>query len=195
MGSEKTRSSSTIVILATEEARLCFNERALPPRGAIKARYAVCLIRHEDDKKNVAFARGIGILYPDLSHLYFAEEKSNTPEKFWRGMYAASKTSRLNVSDFSVQMAVLIADETVPLNDHRLLDVQSTLGYDYSLKTFREEVLAQKIPSCELKKITEGFKSRGAELKIEVAEVLPRTEVASNLFAHQGAGIHSLALA
>ena len=78
-------------------------------------------------------------------------------------MYAASKTSRLNVSVHSVQMAILIADETIPLDDPRFHSMESCIGYDYSLETFRADVFAQKIPKDDLEKIVEGFKSYGAD--------------------------------
>ena len=193
MGSKKI--NHPVVIFTMKGSRSCLNERAQPPRGAGKAHYAVCLIRKEEPDGKITSSRGIGILYPDLHHLHFAPESSNLPEKFWRSMYAASITSRLHVSELSAQMAVLISDESIPLSDPRFTALQCSIGYGYSLEAFRDEVLAQEIPSADLEKIADGFKFCGAELEVSTIQVFKKTRTTSSLLSYPRGGISSLELA
>ena len=70
-----------LVIFEIEGTRSCFNECKYPPRGMTRARYAVCLLLDENENKNVVFVRGVGILYPDINHLYFAEKRNRVHQK------------------------------------------------------------------------------------------------------------------
>lgn len=137
-------------------------------RSEKKARYAVCLIKHVNEGR-VSFVRGVGILYSNSHHLFFTEIKSASAVLFYRSMYAASLTSLLRLSDASTQLAVLIADEQVPLTDPRFENVKHCLGYDYErlgnpLQAMRDDVLSKQIPPGSLEKICEGFKVRGAPI-------------------------------
>lgn len=170
-----------VVILGGERGKLCFT--ADPHSRAKKmACPAVCLLRHDEGDGKIKFIRGVGVLYPDVDHLYFGEIQSPDVETFWRSMYATSLTSAVNLSDHSVQLAILIADERVLLDDPRLHDMQHCMSCGYTLQLFREQVLQEKIPKSDLKKIIEGFKFWGAALEDPITEVSEEIETAYGIF-------------
>lgn len=113
---------------------------------------AILLIKHEDG----SMVHGIGIMYPDLEHLYFSRTSTRDPRKLMQCLYAASKIKHpLNEA---IGQAILVADETVPVEDTRFMKLgPKWLKYGYSVSRLRNEALALEFPNSEIKKISEAL--------------------------------------
>lgn len=111
---------------------------------------AVCLIRHEDG----SFNYGVGIMYPDVEHLFFTKLITKDPVFLWRGMYAASKISCL--SDDILEATVMVADEVVSLENSCFDNLDQCLSYDYTVRKLREEVLTAQPDENDIMKIVAG---------------------------------------
>lgn len=175
----KSLTASPVVIF---DGKMSRSSLSISSHRVQKASPAVCLLRHDDGQGNTKFVRGIGVLYPDIKHLYFAEEGSLSAEKFWRAMYAASLTSVLYLSDVSVQMAILISDINIPLNDLRFDGMRYCMGYGETLESYRSKVMEAIIPSGDLDAITEGFKFHMAPLDMPTTAILEKDDHAYGLF-------------
>ena len=130
-----------------------------PSHYSMEIRHAVatiCVIRHEDG----SLVRGVGILYPNTRHMFFAEVQSLSAEDFWRAVYAVSKI--FWVGDKAVKLAVRISGKE-PLEGLED-EAGGYLSCDHTLESLRTETHAQIIPQGDLKNIIKGFNDFGAPI-------------------------------
>lgn len=112
----------------------------------------ILLINHEDG----SMVHGIGIMYPDLEHLYFCRTSTRDPTKLLQYLYATSKVKLL--LDEAVGLAILATDETVPLEDPRFKKLgKSCFMYGYDAERIRHEARSIGLPRSEIKKIQEAL--------------------------------------
>lgn len=137
-------------------------------RGLRNATSAICVIRHGDG----TYMHGVGILYPDIEHLYFAEDKTSDPVKLWRDMHVATKIACL--SDEILAVAVAIADESVPIDDPRFAKAAGCLMYGYDVAKLRAEVFAKEHHPDDIQKIVLGFKFLHAPIDDPFAKVVKK---------------------
>ena len=157
---------------------------------AKKASMVIALVR----RANGEIAVGVGILYPDLTHFFFAEETSRNAETLLRGIYAASKM--MYVCDTAVALAVLIAGET-PLDDVRFNNAHKYISYDYghSAHNLRAKTMAKEIPLNDIKKVVAGCKLWGVPIDDPFEKKNIKKETSpSGMFQNFNIGMESLSL-
>ena len=120
-------------------------------RGLKKAFAGICVIKHEGG----SFTYGIGILYPDIEHLYFAPHHTRDPRKLWQALYAATKISC--ISDEILATVIAITDETISISDPRFTKAEKCLAYGYDAEKLRKEVLRQEPPHETIRNIIREF--------------------------------------
>ena len=146
-------------------------------RGQKIATAVLLIIQHSDG----SVVYGAGILYPDTHHLYFTELKTTEPYKLCRIVYAASKMHLL--CDDALKTMCMIADESVSLDDPRFNDIGDIL-YGYTAEDLRKEILAQKIPEDDIRKIVKRFRVWNLEISDPFAKKVTAKETghASGIF-------------
>lgn len=142
-------------------------------KGLRPATVAICIIQHGD----MSMTHGVGILYPDIEHLYFKEIDTRDPRILWRAMYAVSKISCL--SDEMLGIAIAIADGITPLGEPHFVNADIHLQYGYNARILREETLAQEPPANDIKKIVLGFNLLRAPINDPFAKTPEKEESAS----------------
>lgn len=110
--------------------------------------------------KNGKIAHGIGILWPDTGHFYFAAGAGPfNAEKLYRGMQAASKI--FEVSTDMIEFALRISDPDAPLPEVWPPERFGHFSSDYKTPaSLREAVFAEDISGRELRDIRREYKRR-----------------------------------
>lgn len=118
-------------------------------KGMKKASSAICVLENSDG----GITRGVGVLYPDIDHLFFVEYNTMDPEKLWFMVHALTKISPLHLCDEAVALIVAIMSESAQATDLSFEKAYLYLAYGYTAEKLREETFAQKPPKEEIERI------------------------------------------
>ncbi len=142
-------------------------------RGSKIATAALLIIQHAD----LSISYGIGILYPDTHHLYFAELKTKDLQTICHSLYAASKMHFL--CDNAIKKICAIADKSVTLDDPH--EDIGYIMYGHTAESLRKKILSRKIEDDDIQKIIKRFQVWNLEIhdpnakKSVPRESVPRT--------------------